>query len=807
MFSQGWFDLRHAARVLAKRWRHSALVVLTLALGIGAATAVFAVLRPILLEPVPYPNADRLVRIVDLRTDGRPLYSTFGDFRMLAETARSFDALAAYKGWQAVVAGGGPAERLSGQKVSADFFRTLGISPALGRDFVAGDDLPNVARVAILSDALWRQRFGADPAILGRAIRLDDEAYTVVGVLPAGFGNVMDPAAAIYAPLAYDPALPAQGREWGHHLRVLGRVGTAVTPAQLNDDLGRVLQAMATRFPDQLKDGGMPRAMAPTLLADELTAGVRPTLTAIAGAVLLVLLIACVNVANLQLARSIEDQGDLRIRQALGAGRTRLLRGIVLESLVSALAAAATGFLLACNIVALLRAIAPAELPALATLSPGPRDAVFALATALVAALVIAAPAATQLFGGGDNERRTQRVIGGRQRARRALVIAEVALALVLLVGAGLLLQSVRRLFEIHPGFDSAGLVTLHVQSASHRFDDAAAAQSYGEQVLDAVRALPGVTRAAWTSQLPFSGDFDQYGVSFEAGPGEPPSGGYGAMRYAVSPGYLGTMGIALLRGREIGADDQAGTAPVAVISAALAHARFGDADPIGKRLHVGRTDLPWFTVVGVAADVKQASLRDDDGGAVYVGAAQWYFTDTSPTLVVRTAGDPLVLAAALKSTVAAIDADHAVVRVAVMDQLLKASEAERRFALALFEAFGALALLLAAVGVYGVLAANVVDRRREIGVRIALGARADSVARLVIRQGMGMMLPGIALGVVASLLLSRFLQNLLFGIGTADAPTYVVIVALLLVVALAACWWPARRAATVDPLIAIRSE
>lgn len=810
MFAQGWSDLRHAARVLAKRWRHSALAVLTLALGVGASSAIYSALRPVLLEPLPYPGAERLVTVWEQRRDGGRIEVSFGAYRALAEAAHSLAAVAVAKHWQPVLAGDAPPERLVAQKASRDYFGVLGVAPALGRSFLTAEDLPNGGRVVLISDRLWQRHFHGASDVLSRDLRLDGGDYRIIGVLPAGFSDALAPDAEAWAPLAYDPALPAQGVEWGHHLKLVGRLADGVGIDQAAADLDRVLPRFATANSQALRDYGIPERFLLVGMQDDLTATVRPLLYAVGAAALLLLLIACVNVANLQLARAIEADGEWRVRVALGAGRWQLTRHVLAENLLLAMAGGAAGIALAVAGMDAVRTLAPAELALHAELAINGHTLLFALALSLGCGFVTALlPVAKTLL----DERRgalaptaAHRVIGASHRARRLLVIAEVALALVLLVGAGLLLRSLTALFAIDPGFRVAGLATLQVQTAGHRFDDDATARQYYEQVLANVQAVPGVEAAAWTSQLPLSGELDEYGASFETKGGEPLRG-YSAFRYAVSPGYLETMGIALRRGRVIDRGDVRGATPVALISESLAKARFGDADPVGQRLHLGRRDLPWYTVVGVVADVKQATLTAPRAEAVYISSAQWYFVDPAMSLVLRGGADPMALLPAVRAAIWSVDREQAIVRSARMSDLVAASAAERRFALSLFEAFGAVALLLAAIGLFGVLAAAVADRRREIGVRLALGAPAARVTGLVLRQGLFLMLQGIGLGIGAALVATRCLESLLYSVGSTDVVTYVAIVALLLAVALVACWWPARRAAAVDPLTAIRSE
>jgi len=803
-------DLRYGARMLRKNPSFTLIAVLTLALGIGASTAIFSVVNPILFESLPYPHADRLAVVWEERKDGGRIESTFGAYRAFVERSHSFDSLAVMKAWQPTLLGETEPERLEGQRVSASYFGTLGVSPLLGRDFLPADDVLNGPNVAIISEGLWRRRFSGDREIIGRQVRLNDNGYTVIGVMPRAFENVMSPAAELWAPLQYDQTLPPQSREWGHHLRVLGRLRAGASLEQAGGELAQVLRDLSAIYPRLLQDYGVPERFLVNSLQDEVTGAVKPALLAVLGAVALLLLIACVNATNLLLARSAERRGEFIVRVALGAGRARMMRQLLTESLLLAGLGGAVGMIVAGFGVDALKALSPPGLPRVEAIGVNGAAFMFALGvTTLIGLLVGLVPA---LHASRNDLRRelqqsSRRTAGGHQLTRRALVVAEVALALVLLIGAGLLLRSLQQLFAISPGFDVERLLTLQVQTAGQRFVDDATTRRFFAQALEAVRQTPGVTAAAFTSQLPLGGELDEYGVQFEPGPDGKPERGYSSFRYTVSPGYFETMGIPLRRGRLLDERDVAGAAPVVVISESLAKARFGAQDPIGKRVHVGRRDLPWFTIVGVVGDVKQASLMASRSAAAYVTPTQWYFADNAMSLVVRAQGDTAAGASALRQAIWSVDKDQPIVRVATMDDLLAATVAERRFALILFEAFGLVALALSAIGIYGVLAGSVTERTKEIGIRLALGAPTASVLKLVLWQGMKLIVTGVGLGLLAALALTRLLQSLLFGVRATDPLTFVSIALLLFLVALLACWIPARRAAKVDPMIALRCE
>jgi putative ABC transport system permease protein len=802
-------DLRFAVRRLRAAPGFTVVAVLTLALGIGATAAIFSAVNPILFKPLPYPDGGRVTMIWYRGDDGSRVDQTFGTYRELAARSRSFAAIAAMKSWQPTLIGAAEPARLDGQRVSWSYFRVLGIPPALGRAFQPSDDQLNGPNVAILSDSLWRRRFGGDRTIIGRPITLDENLYIVIGVMPKAFENVLAPSAELWAPLQYDMS---QGRAWGHHLRIVGRLRSGIGIGPAGRELDAIAHAPVQELPRMpwasLKDG-----LIVTSLQDDVTGGVKPALLAILGAAALVLVIACVNVTNLLLARGVQRRGELALRTALGAGRSRLIRQLLTESLLLAALGGVAGLAVALLGVRALVALRPEGLPrADAIAVDGPVLAFGLIVTTLIGLAVGSTPAlqAVREDPHPSLQSGSQRTAGGFRmilggRTRSALVVAEVALALVLLVSSGLLLRSAQRLFAVAPGFAPSHLLTMQVQTSGHRFDAAGVTFRFFDQALAAVRRVPGVTAAALTSQLPLSGDSDLYGVHFDPPPAADPGEVKGSFRYAVSPGYFETMRIPLRRGRLLDEHDTADAPLVAVISESLAKRRLAGIDPIGRRLRIG--DGPLYTVVGIVGDVKQMSLALSESDAVYVTAAQWSQTDNAMSLVVRAQGDAAALAPALRAAIWSVDKDQPIVRVATMDALLSASAAERRFALILFEAFALAALLLAAAGIYGVLAGSVAERTREIGVRSALGASRRDILALVVRHGMALTGLGIAIGLAGSAAATQGLAALLFGVSRLDPVTYLAVIALLSGVALLACGVPASRAARVDPAITLRVE
>ncbi|MGH9522253.1 MAG: ADOP family duplicated permease [Terriglobales bacterium] len=806
-------DLRYALRQLRHHPGFAITAILILALGIGATTAIFSAVDPILFKPLPYPNARRLVMVWEGKDTGGRMVN-FAIYRSVAEQTPAFASLAVMKPWQATVTGTTQPERFVGQRVSADYFRTLCIAPALGRDFTAADDLFRGPNVVILSYGLWERRFRGDRNIVGQAVRIDDNPYTVIGVMPAGYENVLAPEAQLWAPLQYDPALLPNTREWGHHLRAVGRLRPGVTPAQATAETEAIIPRMTQEYAKGFDtSGGPPTGFIIDPLQADVTQDVRPALLAVLGAVLLVLLIACVNVTNLLLARGAQRRGEFAMRVALGASRSRVVRQMITESLVVSVAGGAVGIVVAEYGVRALVALSPPELPRLSAIRVDAMAFVFALSITFVVGIVIGVIPALQAFGGKLQSRVQLTGRGssaGHQATRRTLVVAEVALAVVLLACAGLLLRSLQRLFSNDPGFDPAHVLTMQVLEASHRYDKDPARLEFFRQALDSVRALPGMEAAAFTSQLPLSGDSDTYGIYFAKDNPTSHHDGMPALRYAVTPDYFKTMGIPLRRGRTFNERDTANSPRVAIINESLARREFGEQDPIGQRICLRcdtGPDQPWSLIVGVAADVKQSSLATGEEDAFYVPNPQWYWADNVMSLVVRTHGDPAAATAAVKNAVWGIDKDVPIVRVATMTRLLDQSEAQRHFTMTIFEVFALIALLLAATGIYGVLSGSVSERMREIGVRAALGASRADILNLVLRQGMAMTGIGVLFGIAGAAAASRALTTILFGISRLDPATYSAVVVLLAVVSAVACAVPAWRAARVDPSITLRAE
>ncbi len=811
-------DLRFAARQLRNHPGFTVVGILTLALGVGASTAIFSAINPILFKPLPYPRPERVLMIWSTYQGARSEVS-FGTYRELAQRSHSFDTIAIFEPWQPTITGGNQPERLEGQSVSAGFFRVLGVSPVLGRDFLASDNVFNGPEVVVLSDKIWRRLFHGDPAILGRAIKLGDNGYTVIGVMAPDFEDVLAPSAEIWTPTQYDPKNIASSNswEWGNHLRMIARLNSGVGRTQGVSELTQIARSPWPEFP-RPRWASLQHGLIVDSLQDDIAHTIKPALLAVLGAVILVLAIAWVNVVNLVLARGSQRRGEFAVRGALGASKRRIIRQLITENLLLASFGGMAGVAVAVVMLHELVAFCPAELPRRDAIAIDPAAFFFAFAITVVVGIASGLIPAIHISredlqtGLQQNARRSA---GGRASTRRALVVTEIALAFILLVSAGLLLRSMRRLLAVEPGFDSSHLLTMQVVTSGHQFDNPATAPDLGDrtrrrffdQALDAVRHVPGVEQAAFTSLLPLSDDppVDAlYGAQFED---QGADAGYNVFRYAVSPGYCQTMGIPLLSGRFLDERDTVSAPQTALISESLAKSHFGSQSPLGKRLHVGPRERPWYIIVGVVGDVKQTSLALNQADAVYLATEQTWFADDTLSFVIRTRGQPAELAPTVERAIWSIDKKQPVVRVMTMDRMIAITEAERRFVLILFEAFGIVALVLAAVGIYGLLSGNVAERAREIGVRAALGASRGDIVALILRDGMRLTVLGIIAGLCGAMAATRALTTLLFGTSPLDPIAWVGVVLMLAGVSAIACWAPAWRASRVDPSITLRAE
>jgi predicted permease len=801
-----WQDVRYSARMMRRHPVMTCAAIATLALGIGGTTAIFSVTHAVLLRPLPYPDSNRLVVVGQhgrASTDG---YTTFLDWR---ERTRSFERMAAMGSWSPTLETAGGPERLQGLRVTHGFFEALGVRPALGRLFTEADDRPGEARrVALLSDSLWRQRFGAAPDAVGRAVRINGVDYRIIGVLPAGFEPLMSGhfynAAAIWSPLGYDVSLPYACRSC-QHLRVMGRLRQGVTPDIARAELDAIQRNLLAEHPNDYSE----RAMAVIPLQDELVRNVRATLEVLFGAIVFVLAIAVANLTSLLLARAAARRRELALRSALGAGRRRIIRQLLTEGVLLAAIGGGVGLVIALWATPMLVALAPAELPRAEAVRVDRVAVVFAAAitracgilVGLAPALRMSRPDLSGAIKAGDRGAPG----GGSRHARAMLVAAEVALAVVLLAGAGLMLRTMTSLQRVDPGFEPEGVLALRVSAVGNGFDEVPRLLGFQRDLLDRVRALPGVEAAALASQIPFGDNSDRYGLDIEARPGLAPADRPALERYAVTPGYFEALRIPLRHGRLLTDRDTLETEPVVVVNEAAARRIWPDADPIGQRVRLGGPDAPFRRIVGIAGDVRHGDLSAAAPMQLYLPQTQ--MTDAFLTLVVRASIDPGTLTPAVRREVAAIAPAVPVYEVSRLQDLIARSVAERQFLMRLLAALAGLALLLAAIGVYGMLAWWVTDRLPDMAIRIALGARPRQIVRIVFAHGASVVAAGTVAGIAAAAVLTRHLESHLFGVSATDPATFAAIVMIVVGVGVAAHLLPARRAATSDPLVLLREQ
>ena len=800
-------DLVFGFRILRKSPAFALVAILTLALGIGANTAIFSLVHGVLLQPLPFPKQDQLMLVWEKDKDGtrsNTSYATFVDWNRLNH---SFTGIAAVSYWTPTIVGTHDAQNLTGFRVSSAIFDLMGVKFLHGRNFLPMEDVRGNNFVVILSYGFWQSRFGGDAAIIGKSVQLGSRAYTVVGVLPDSFPSVLsfDPSkpADIYTPLAYDATLPYACRDC-RHLRAFARLRDGVSIGQAEAEMNQISSNLFREYPTEYSASGV--ILMP--LKEYLVGNVKTALWILLGSVGFVLLIACVNVANLLMAWAARRQREVALRAALGARRNRMVRQFVTESLLLSLLGGGIGLFLAWGGVAFLQNIRLANLPRLQNVQLDASTFAFTfgicLLTGLAFGLLPAFRASTLDLNESLKESGKSTAGKERHRLRSLLVLADVALALLLLTGAGLMMKSFVRLLEVKPGFDPSHTLTLTMSLWGPKSEDAPAVSFY-DQVLQRVRAIPGVKAAGIVSQLPLGGNLDMYGIHVEGktlpNPEEDPS----ADRYSVSPGYLRAMRIPLVHGREFDVRDIATSPKVVLVNETMARKFWPGEDPVGKRLRMGDTKGPWRTVVGVVGDVLHRGLDAPHTLQIYLPTAQ--FTDSLVVLAVRTSVDPISVAAAVRSEIASLDPQVPLSGIATMNEVVSASVANQRFAALLFLLFGVIALLLTAVGIYGVISYGVAQRTHEIGIRLALGARNREVLGLIVGEAMRPALFGAALGLFAAFGLTRLLTGLLFNVKPTDPATFTVVLLLLVGVALLASYIPARRATRVDPIVALRYE
>jgi putative ABC transport system permease protein len=815
MFARLGKDLVLAVRTLSRSPSFTLVSILVLAIAIGLNTTMFSVVDALLLRDLPYREPDRLITVwTRFEQMGFSKFWLSGpELRDLQRQEHLFSASAAYfHPIDANLNAGGEAERVQVAAVSATLFPVLGARPAEGRVFAPQEDQPGGPDVAVLSHSFWQRRFGRDPGVVGRRLELDAKSFEVVGVMPPDFA-FPDPEIDLWVPLALDPADP--GPRESHFLRMVARLANGMTPEAAQSEVSALASRLQQEHPESYKaDSGWGLLALP--LKEHLVGDLRPTLRLLAGAVFFVLLIACANVANLQLVRTQARRQEIALRSVLGASRASLLRLLLSESILLGLLGGGAGLLLA---LAVIRAVAAYQVSVLRgqSLELDVRVLAFTLLASvaagalvgLVATLRWATIAPREVLAGGG-QRGSEGV--ERRRLRGGLVIAEFALALLLLVGAGLMIQSLLRLRDVDPGFQPEGVLTGRI-SLSSRYQEAGPAQDFFAGVLAHLRGLPGVESVAAVSKLPLAGSSDNWDFAVEGRPQDPGGVSPNADYRAVTTGYFETLSVPLLAGRTFHEFDREGQPGVVVVNETLARRFWSGDSPIGRRIRLlgGGKDLPWLTVVGVVGDIRGQSLAAEPRPEIYLPSRQMEAASgnppTSMTLLVRTRRDPEALVSALRDAVARFDPTQPVYDVQPLDRVVAASTAQAGFLTSLLTLFAGVALILAALGIYGVISYSVRLRTRELGIRLALGATRREVLALVLKEGLLFAGSGVAAGLLLAFLLSRLLSSLVFGVSLTDPATFAIMPAVLILVAFLSVYLPARRATRVDPMLCLRAE
>lgn len=816
-------DIRFALRMLRKSPGFTAVAILTLALGIGASTAVFSLVDAALLKPLPFPHAERIVfpwRLpkhgVNLGFDVYPWGRL--DFLFFSQQSKTFDALGAFLSDSFNLTGTGEPERLNGLRVSTGFFPSLGVSPALGRTFTDQEDRLGNAHEVVLGDALWRQRFGADPSILGRSIDLNGVPYAVIGVMPRGFvfprANEMPnvftfaPQTQLWVPLALDrrsAPIPYESDE----LAVVGRMKPGVTIAQAQTDM----DVMGKRLEIGRRNGEGWFNSIVTPLTRQAAGDTRQPLLLILAAVGVVLLIACSNVASLLLTRSLNRTREFTVRAALGAGASRLIRQSLTESIVLAIVGGATGVCLAELVVYFVKTFGPSSIPRLSETGLDVRILLFAFGVTFFTGVLFGlAPALSTA-----RENLVESLKDGGQRAgsnlstqntRNSFLVSQIALALVLVVAAGLLTRSLYHLLAVNPGFRAERSLTFELSLPAAKYSDQTHIVSFYQEALRKLRAIPGVQAAGITELVPLDGATESTAIRFFNAPRLTASDVQMANYTMVSSGYFAAVGTPILRGRPFLDSDSANSLPVTIISSAMADKYWPGQNPIGKQVAPAGAAFPLATIVGVTADVKRLSIRESPPPEMYVPYTQKVWPSLlTMDAILRTTEDPASVTASARDAVHSIDPDLPIAKVRTLANIVSTSMTEPLFSALLLAAFGGLALLLATIGMYGVISYSVAQRTQEIGIRMVLGAGPRSVFRMVLGQGTRLAVLGIAMGLAAALAVTRVMSSFLYGVRATDPLTFTAVSLLLLGVALLACFLPARRAMKVDPMVALRHE
>ena len=806
-------DFRYGLRMLAKKPGFTLIAVMALALGIGANSAIFSVVNAVLLRPLPFENPERLVQVWGTnakrgQTKAPFSYQNFADFR---EQNQSFEYMAAYTDASAAFTYADAPEQIEGCGSTADLFKVLGAKPLLGRTFEREDEVAGGTKIVVLSYNLWQRRFNSDPKIISQQIKFDGESYTVIGVMPKGFQFPLDDDnPEFWIPL--DPEQSFNKERGANYLHVVGRLKPGTTLEQAGSEMVTIASHLEQAYPD--KNTG--KSVNLLSLHEQLVGAIRPALLVLLVAVGFVLLIACANVANLLLARASSRHKEIAIRTALGAGRRRIIRQLLTESLLLALCGGAVGLLLSLWGVDVLSAAIPADIPRVKEIGLDARVLGFTTAVSFLTGIIFGLAPALQASKTDLNESLKEGGRGsteglGRNRVRSILVVLEVALSLVLLISAGLLIKSFFQLMNVKPGLDPEHVLTASIALPPAKYAEVEQQTAFFQQVMEKVRTLPGVDSVAVVNPLPLSNSFIQNILTLLDRPPAAPGERLITNTRFVSPDYLRVMGIPLLKGRTFTEHDGGDRPYVFLVNETFVQRYYPNEDPIGKRIRLSVRPSPdkpdaEGEIVGVVGDVKHQTLDKESGPETYLPYIN--MGESYMTLVTRTgAGDPSALTSALRVAVQQVDKDQPVFDIMTMNQILARSVATRRFNMLLLGVFAAIALILAAVGIFGVMNYSVTQRTHEIGIRMALGAQAGDVLKMILGQGMILTLIGVVAGLTAAFVLTRVMTGLLYGVSATDPLTFAGVSVLLSIVALIACYIPARRATKVDPMVALRYE
>jgi putative ABC transport system permease protein len=816
MFSSFLQDLRYSARSLARNPGFAAVAFTTLALGVGLTVAIFSALDAVLLRPLPWGEPDRTVMIWSKWVSFDKTWLADAEVLDYRSRSRTLHTIAAWSDGQINVTGGGAEpERVAYAQATANIFDALVVRPVVGRTYTAEEDVPNGPAVAVISYELWQRRYAGDSSAVGQAIELNGRPYQIVGVAPRGFALPTDYASAersqVFVPLQIDPKTADHG---SHGYYGVARLRPGATASQATSDLQSITQALTREglYPKEMEFA----AFAVTL-RDEVVGEVRGAVIAVFGAVGFLLLIACFNVANLLIVRAEGRQREIAVRSALGAGRARVIRQLFAEGLMLAGIGTLAGIALAYGTVRWLTWWAPAGIPRLAEATVDVRVLLFAVGLTIVTAAFFSLAPALRLLGAnvaGHLKDGAQNATAGagRQRFRSALVVAEMALAVVLVLGAGLMMRSLAKLQQIDIGFDPSNVLTLRLSTPDASYDTPEKVVLFYQQLVERVRRLPGVRSAGAARLLPLAGQIGDWGLMIEGYTPPPGSHAKGDWQIATD-GYVETVGERLVRGRTFRPTDTSSSQLVALVNEELARRYYAGQDPIGRRMKIGggNPQRPWVTIVGIVKDVRHNGMTAAIKEKFYVPHTQWHVATSNPirsmSIVAKTTGDPMALAAAVRSEVRALDPNLPLAQVRPMTEIVATSLSEPRFTSVLFGVFAGLALLLAAIGVYGVLSYLVTLRTREIGIRVAVGAGPRDVLRLVLSRGLALSMGGIVVGLIAAIPLARLVAALLYEVSTLDPATFIAVPLVLSIVALGASSLPARRATRVDPVTALKSE